>query len=126
MNAKQHAYIGVLAGAGYSVGKYLWKKRKDPNHKFPWGQLALNIGLGLAFARLPDWIEPATDPNHRKFFHSLATGGLVCYGMYGKHASKIEANLLDYIRSVGFTYLSHLAADATTPRSLPLIHPKIV
>ncbi len=126
MNAKQHACIGVIAGAGYTVGKYLWKKQKEPNHKFPWGQLAVNIGLGLAFATLPDWIEPATNPNHRRFFHSLAAGGLVCYGMYGKHTQNLDVNLLDCMRSIGFTYLSHLAADATTPKSLPLIHPRVV
>jgi membrane-bound metal-dependent hydrolase YbcI (DUF457 family) len=84
------------------------------------------MGLGLTFATLPDWIEPATNPNHRKFFHSLTTAGLVGYGMYGKHTHNINVNLLEYVRSIGFAYLSHLAADSTTPKSLPLIHPKIV
>ncbi|MHC4678197.1 MAG: hypothetical protein ACYTEK_05810, partial [Planctomycetota bacterium] len=96
------------------------------SYDFPWGQLAVNMGLGLAFATLPDWIEPATNPNHRKFFHSLASAGLVSYGMFGKHTHKMDVNLLDCVRPIGFTYLSHLAADATTRKSLPLIHPKIV
>lgn len=126
MNAKQHICIGAMAGAGYTVGMYLWIKRKEPNYNFPWKKLFVNISLGLAFAKLPDWIEPATNPNHRKFFHSLTTAGLVGYGMYGKHTHNINVNLLDYIRSIGFAYLSHLAVDATTPKSLPLIHPKIV
>ena len=126
MNAKQHAYIGILAGAGYTVGKYLWIKRKEPNYDFPWKQLIMNICLGSTFATLPDWLEPATNPNHRKFFHSFTTAGIVCYGMYGKHTNKLNVNILDCIRSFGFTYLCHLAADATTPKSLPLIHPKIV
>jgi len=125
MNAKEHACIGALAGAGYTLGKYFWRKSKDPNTDFPWSQLAVNTGLGLAVATLPDWIEPATNPNHRKFFHSLTTAGLVAYGMYGKHTHNIDVNLLDYVRSIGFAYLSHLAADATTPKSLPLIDPKI-
>ena len=97
MNAKQHACIGVLAGAGYTFGKYLWRKSNDPNTNFPWRQLAVNMGLGLFFASLPDLIEPATNPNHRKFFHSLTTAGLVCYGMYGKHTNKIDVNLLDCV-----------------------------
>jgi len=126
MNAKQHACIGLVAGAGYTFGKYLWIKQKDPNTDFPWGQLAVNMGLGLAFASLPDWIEPATNPNHRGFFHSLTGAGLVGYAMFGKHTNNIDVNSMDYLRSIGFSFLSHLVADATTPKSLPLIHPKIV
>jgi membrane-bound metal-dependent hydrolase YbcI (DUF457 family) len=126
MNAKQHVFFGAIAGAGYTVGKYLWIKRKEPNYDFPWKQLVVNMGLGLTFASLPDWLEPATNPNHRKFFHSLTTSGIVCYGMYGKHTNNLDVNFLDCIRSIGFSYLTHLAADATTPKSLPLIHPKII
>ena len=126
MNAKEHACLGAVAGAGYTLITYLWRKSENTKAGFPWKQLAVNMGVGMALASLPDWIEPATNPNHRKFFHSLTTAGLVGYGMYGKHTNNIDVNLLDYIRSIGFAYLSHLAADATTPKSLPLIHPKIV
>ncbi len=126
MNAKQHACLGLLAGGGYTFLKYLWEKSNEPNTNFPWRQLAINMGLGLAFASLPDWIEPATNPNHRKFFHSLTTAGLVGYGMFGKHTRNVDVNLQDSVRSIGLSYLCHLAADATTPKSISLIHPNIV
>ena len=118
MNAKEHGCLGAVAGAGYTFIKYLWRKSNDPDASFPWDQLVFNMILGFALASLPDWIEPATNPNHRKFFHSFAMGGLVVYGMYGKHTENM--------RLIGMSYLSHLAADARTPKSIPLIHPKII
>lgn len=126
MNAKQHACLGLIAGGSYTFIKYLLEKSNDQNTIFSWRQLVINMGLGLAFASLPDWIEPATNPNHRKFFHSLTAAGLVGYGMFGKHTRNVEVKLKDSVRSIGLSYLCHLAADATTPKSIPLIYPKIV
>jgi membrane-bound metal-dependent hydrolase YbcI (DUF457 family) len=126
MNAKQHACLGILAGGGYTFLKYLLDKSNNPNMKFSWDRLVINMGLGLVFASLPDWIEPATNPNHRKFFHSLTTAGLVGYGMFGNHTRDLDDNLKDSVRSIGLSYLFHLAADATTPKSLPIIHPKFI
>lgn len=122
MNAKQHGCLGAVAGTGYTLFKYLRKKSDDSETSFPWCELAINMGLGFALASLPDWIEPATNPNHRKFFHSLAMAGLVGYGMYGKHTQDADENLLITIRAIGMSYLCHLAADATTRKSIPLLN----
>jgi membrane-bound metal-dependent hydrolase YbcI (DUF457 family) len=126
MNAKQHACLGILAGGGYTFFKYLLEKSNDPNLEFPWKHLVVNMGLGLTFASLPDLLEPATNPNHRKFFHSLTTAGLVGYGIFGKHTRNIDVDLQDSIRSIGLSYLLHLVADARTPKSIALIHPKVI
>jgi len=126
MNAKEHGCFGAVAGAGYTLIRYHRRKSNNPETSFPWEQLVVNMVLGFIFATLPDWLEPATNPNHRKFLHSFAMGGLVVYGMYGKHTQDMDDKSLDTIRSIGMSYLSHLAAESTTPKSIPLIHPKIV
>jgi membrane-bound metal-dependent hydrolase YbcI (DUF457 family) len=125
MNAKEHGCLGAVAGAGYTIFKYLKNKEEDSHSCFPLDQLVINVLLGIIFATLPDWLEPATNPNHRKFLHSFTMGGLVIYGMYGNHIQDIDDKTLNIIRSIGFSYLSHLVADSTTPKSIPLIHPKI-
>lgn len=51
----------------------------------------VGAGLAVLLTNLPDQMEPATHPNHRQFFHSVACAA---YGV-------------------------HLALDATTRKSLP-------
>ena|ERR1700722_14414163 len=80
---------------------------------------------GYCFGTLPDWVEPATNPNHRQFFHSLVFAGLVGYGLYRLYQwdpDSPEEKMLRFIvlAAVG-AYLVHLALDATTPRSLPMV-----
>jgi len=66
-NRKQHTILGATAGVGgYAI--YSWIKEEKPS----WPEL---IGAGLSGAAgslLPDLIEPATNPNHRSFFHSVS------------------------------------------------------
>ena len=126
MNREGHRAVGVTAGAAFTVIKYMIQKKDDPNLAFPWGELLTSIGVGYSLASLPDMIEPATDPNHRKYFHSSAMTGLVGYGTFGKHMGNMDKNFKKAFQPIGVAYLPHLAADSFTPRSLPLIHPKIV
>ena len=102
------------------------RKANDQEVKFPWGELILDTGIGYTFGSLPDWVEPATNPHHRKFFHSLTTAGLVTYGAFGKHAHEWSDEVRRPIQSVAVTYISHLAADATTDRGIAVIHPKVL
>lgn len=126
MNGKQHRQIGAVVGAGYTVVKYLWEKQDNPDLEFPWGDLVINTGVGFALGSLPDWIEPATSPNHRKFFHSIAAGTGVWYGAFGKHTEEWDEDLKKWLQACAVAYLSHLAADSTTARSIALLHPKII
>ena len=77
---------------------------------------ALLGGLGGA---LPDRLEPADTPNHRKFFHSLVVGFGVAEAtrrVLRMPPSNLRSDLLALLSGYG----SHLVADAFTPRSLPL------
>lgn len=45
-------------------------------------QPLINAGLGYCLGTVPDILEPAFHPNHRKFCHSLTCAGFVAYGLY--------------------------------------------
>jgi inner membrane protein len=74
---------------------------------------------------LPDVLEPALHPNHRQFFHSLlfASGvGFVLYKLYQWEPESEGGKLVRAAALVGgCAYLVHLAMDAFTPKSLPLV-----
>lgn len=88
---------------------------------------ATSLAMGLAsacFPSLPDVLEPALHPNHRKFFHSLAFAGLLGYGVYHLYGWQPEDAWHQLVRAAGLVlgaaYLAHLARDAFTAKSLPL------
>lgn len=87
-----------------------------------------SLAMGLAAAALPslpDYIEPALHPNHRKFFHSLAFVAGLAYAMrevYGWQAEGERERLARaLLLAAGAAYLGHLALDALSAKSLPLI-----
>lgn len=99
-----------------------WSERQaNPNAEFSFGSLALCSLAGGAAASLPDLLEPAYSPHHRQFFHSLTAAALVAYGISGGHVLRFGPIGRMLLWVLGFGYLSHIVADSTTPRSIPLI-----
>jgi len=89
-------------------------------HPLVGGVLAAGLGT------LPDFLEPALrNPDHRQFFHSIAFGCVVGKGLYVAWHWDLqtpEEKLLQRLMLVaGGAYLFHLALDALTARSLPLV-----
>ena len=90
---------------------------------------AVKVGSAASLAwlcgTLPDLIEPAAHPNHRQFFHSVVVAGAIAYGLYRAWKWQPEGQWTQALKLVllagGGAYLVHLALDATTPRSLPLV-----
>jgi inner membrane protein len=82
---------------------------------------------GYCLGTLPDILEPATSPNHRQFFHSWAFAALLAYGVYRAYRWEPEPASEKVLRALcliaGGAYLVHVALDATTKRSLPLVGP---
>ena len=80
---------------------------------------------GFTLGTLPDLFEPATSPNHRRFFHSLTFAALLGVGAYKLYHWQPETDADKLLRALGLVgigaYLIHLAMDATTAKSLPLI-----
>lgn len=85
------------------------------------------VGAGLAavLTNLPDMIEPASHPNHRQFFHSLAFAGLLMLATRKVYTWETDNPFDEAIRFVllvgSGAYFVHLLLDATTAKSLPII-----
>ena len=84
------------------------------------------IPIGAFLGRLPDMIEPSLgNTNHRKFFHSVAVLSLLEIGVNKLYRWEPQDNTEKLLRGLlllgGAAYLSHLALDALTSRSLPLL-----
>jgi inner membrane protein len=119
MRAAAHAVIaGASAFGTVTVIKHYHPAARVPNPAFAGVVAALAAGI-------PDYLEPATNPHHRQFCHSAAFATLLAAGMKRLYewvpATPGEALLRDVLLSIGFGYLAHLGADATTAMGLPLI-----
>lgn len=81
--------------------------------------------IGKTAGRIPDILEPAHSPNHRKFFHSWACAGLIAYGMKTTYEWQPEDDLdkvLKWALLVAVAAcVSHLVLDSLTKRSLPIV-----
>jgi membrane-bound metal-dependent hydrolase YbcI (DUF457 family) len=117
MNFKQHATIGALA-AGFVY--LLYKLSKDEEWRL--NEAVAIILLGAFAGVSADLLEPATNPNHRSVCHSglaLAMILLLCYK--GSRTDKLSDSQKAFTIPILFAYASHLVADSTSPKSLPLI-----
>jgi inner membrane protein len=118
MNAAEHRISAAIAlgTAGASLAPS--DERRLPH------AVAGCVG-GYCLGTLPDLIEPATSPHHRQFFHSMIFAVVVGYGLYKAYKWEPETREGKFVRGLclvaGSAYLVHLALDATTKRSLPLV-----
>jgi membrane-bound metal-dependent hydrolase YbcI (DUF457 family) len=118
---KQHAAIGAAVGGFANAVYQLIQKQQDPGRTFDWAQLGACTLVGAAVGTLADVIEPATSPNHRAFFHSFAFAAVGTYASHGPHTEEWRPEQRAAARLFSYCYLSHLAADAGTPKGLPWI-----
>src|SRR5262245_16853789 len=139
-----HQVISAVVGAVFALAEAKSAGVEDPFLEVVAGALS-----GWLIGALPDVLEPATSSWHRAGAHSLATGGLVACTLpplrrfaancrTSAHQSRAmaesnPASRQEHLASealsrlaAGFAaglpagYLSHLGADALTPRGIPL------
>ena len=120
-NATTHFIIGAAAGATVNAVMQFGRMAYEPLLKFNWGEFLICTGAAGTAALLPDILEPADSPNHRAFFHSLAMAVIVSYFITGKHTGKWPIAISLLVGMAGIGYLSHIIADATTPKSIAFI-----
>ena len=117
-NAKAHAQIGALAGvATYSAMSAHYDRKREV------GEAGLCALAAIAFAAVPDLLEPAVSPHHRGTAHSVVVllFLLVFIVWFCRdESSKREQFLKILVASAGAGYLTHLIADGCTPKGLPL------
>ena len=116
-SAKTHALIAGMAGIGAYV---FYCRRRQQEMRF---MDAVGSGFVAAFGGLaPDLIEPASTPNHREFFHSLVSGmGLACVARKAQVDQRTPEFLKLIVVLLAVGYISHLLADAFTPKDLPFM-----
>jgi len=113
------AHMAIGAATGLVVALVPTDENKTTLDPF------LGAGVGTFFGKLPDILEPALNPHHRQFFHSILVAGSIAYGLkkaYHWHPENETEKLFRGLALVaGGAYLSHLIFDGATPMSLPLI-----
>lgn len=127
---KKHLVTGAIVGAITAVILYLVRyfkeQRRNPKYRFDFWKFILTILAGFSLGAItgiaPDKIEPAINPNHRGFFHSITFWVLLGISVYktikGRNIDCFCKNLV----VIGFAgYSSHLYLDSQTPKSLPLL-----
>lgn len=118
---KQHAILGVASGVGVYLIEYAKKKSRDPDTVFDITKLLLHASLGFSASIIPDILEPATNPNHRNFFHSITFLFLLFYLLNDQSKKDtLEDKTIFFINFV-LGYSTHLFVDGTTPKGLPII-----
>lgn len=112
-----HVVVGGLSALGFTLAD-----RDSDGSVNP----ALTVGTGIAFAKLPDVLEPAiNNPHHRQFCHSLIVLTAIGYGIKKAYdwrpTDSTDKVLRAIVLSAGIGYISHLLLDCLTPRSLPIL-----
>jgi inner membrane protein len=117
-NCKTHFIAGALVGATVNLIIQSLEMAMDYDREFDWGEFFLCAGAGAFAGLAPDILEPATSPNHRQFFHSLVSAGLIACAISGKHTLKLSRTTRLFLWVFGIGYLSHIALDCTTPKRI--------
>ena len=119
MPAKRtHALIGAASGASAYLLACDRFGRPATGIEF-----LLSFGLGAAIGTAPDAFEPAIHSWHRGFGHSLTLGvGLVSVAANGcAEESTWSSAAKVFAAVIVAAYVSHIVADALTPRGIPLL-----
>ncbi|MEW6158999.1 MAG: metal-dependent hydrolase [Verrucomicrobiota bacterium] len=129
-------HVVIAAGTGVTLDLLLqyFSHRLDnigrpPEMRTPFEPNWAEVGVvGLACvggALMPDGMEPATDPNHRAVCHSVLAGAVVAIPVACKFQEMKENGCRELLPraalAFGVGYLTHLGADALTPKGLPLV-----
>ena len=118
-NAAAHAMAATLAVGGTIAAT------TDTTEKDGVLKIAAGGAMGTLGAKLPDLLEPALNPHHRQFFHSVvfAVGlGVAVHKVYKWQTSTKTDEWIRLLILAGISgYLLHLIMDGFTPRSLPMV-----
>ncbi len=117
-NASAHRLVTALA-----IGMIVAYHESQSGQTSAWPFVA--AGLAGALGTLPDILEPALHPNHRQFFHSIVAAVGIGEAMRRLYQWQPETPSINVLRTLlligGGAYLTHLAMDALTSKSLPLV-----
>lgn len=118
-NGATHTFTAALAIGGAAL------VTADKDQANAISKVAISGTAGALASKLPDLLEPALNPHHRQFFHSIvfAAGlGLAAYKLYKWEPQGKKEEWMRVLLLAGLSgYLLHLLMDGCTPRSLPML-----
>lgn len=120
-NLRGHLLAGATVGVVLNIAKQTAQMPLNPRRPFNFGEMLAWGAIGATVASLPDILEPATSPFHRRFFHSLTVAAVVLFLVFGKPMKLLADGTQELLRLTGLSYLSHLILDLITPMGLPWI-----
>ena len=128
-NFKTHLVTGAVVGGCILLGCNLIDQSNRIEMKqmpaYDGGELLKQLLAGVAIGGLagilPDLLEPADSPFHRKFWHSTLLGAALCCSMVKLGESGISKETKVCLQGGTAAYLSHLLLDLSTPMGLPLV-----
>jgi LexA-binding, inner membrane-associated putative hydrolase len=126
-NRRTHAAVG--AGTGtlllgiWEIFDQHRKVQRGEQARIDWVSVGLQGVLGAAVGGvagvLPDLLEPATNPKHRRFFHSLSCAILAAGGIHELLKRVKDPMVRKLIITAALGYGTHLGLDARTMQGLP-------
>ena len=117
MKIEDHGVLGALIAL---ANDYAYKQKKGQPMTF--GDIIKSLIIGGLAGIAPDIIEPATNPNHRGFFHSVAMLNILAYSQDRTwQAHNLAEEQKQLISTLIDAYTSHLLSDSTTQKGLPLL-----
>src|SRR5262245_30447549 len=116
-----HFVIGAATGAAVNTVCQWSRRSEQSDARFDFGEMVVCSMAAGAGACLPDMLEPADSPFHRQLCHSIVAAALVAYLISVDHTLRLGWGGRMLLWMVGLGYLSHIAADATTPRCIPVV-----
>lgn len=117
MKTEDHGVLGALIAL---ANECAYKQKKG--EPMTLGDIIKALVLGGLAGILPDIIEPATNPNHRGFFHSVAMLKILAYANNRTwQAQNLTEEQKHRISTLMDAYKSHLLSDSTTQKGLPLL-----
>lgn len=129
-NFKKHLVTGAIIGTITAIVLYLVRyfkqQRRNSDYRFGLWKFIQAVLAGCALGALTgivaDKIEPATNPNHRGFFHSITFWFLLTVATYKTLIERNIDSLCKNLVVIGFAgYSSHLMLNLQTSKSLPFL-----
>lgn len=118
-HVRDAAIVGGLAGGGIAIAR-AWVTGERLTFRSFLGYTAVGTIAGIGGGMLPDILEPAISPDHRKLFHTPEAGVALAYGTAAALTNPGWAlPVMTVVVPAVAGYESHLAADAQTPQGLP-------
>jgi len=118
-NYKGHLIAGAITGGSVDIVRKIIENK--PLELQDIAMLSIQVCVGSVGGLIPDKIEPAIHPHHRKFFHSVAMILLIGGGLYYLWKTDKVPEWVKWTgTALGTAYGLHLLIDGFTPAGLPI------